>query len=84
MHHMDSMMNSMMQSMQMHHPQQSIMQSPMHQHQHHNHHLHQQHSAMIPFGGMPGFPMADPFGMSSLGSIFQGFVSFSNQILERS
>ena len=73
MHHMDQMMNSMM-----HDPFQSLMQ-PMHHHHTgmmqqspSQHHMHQTRSAMIPFGGLPGFPMPDPFGM---GSIFQGFVS---------
>jgi hypothetical protein len=68
---MDQMMNSMMQD-----PFQSLMQ-PMHHHhmlqQSPNHHMHQTRSAMIPFGGLPGFSMPDPFGM---GSIFQGFVCF--------
>lgn len=65
---MDSMMNSMMQDpfggmMPMHPQIMPSMQPP------------QRSSAMVPFGGMPGFPMVDPFGMPSIGHMFQSFVS---------
>ncbi|XP_057371333.1 myeloid leukemia factor-like [Daphnia carinata] len=70
MRQMDSMMNSMMQDpftnmMPMHHQMMSIQPPP------------QRHSvgSMVPFGGMPGFPMGmvDPFGMPSIGQMFQSF-----------
>ena len=71
MRQMDSMMNSMMQD-----PFASMMQ-PMHQ-QMMQIQPPQRHSAMMPFGAMPGFPMADPFGMPSIGQMFQSFVSKLN------
>lgn len=69
MRQMDSMMNSMMQDpfasmMPMHHQMMQIQPPP------------QRHSAMVPFGAMPGFPMGDPFGMPSIGQMFQSFVSY--------
>lgn len=72
MRQMDSMMNSMMQDpfsgmMPMHHQMMQI-QPPTQQ-------RHTSHHAMVPFGAMPGFPMGDPFGMPSIGQMFQSFVS---------
>ena len=72
MHQIDSMMNNMMQdpfaNMMPMHPQ--IMPMQMQPPQRHS-------SSMVPFGAMPGFPMGmvDPFGMPSIGQMFQSFVS---------
>ena len=76
MHQMDSMMNSMMDPfasmMSMHHQMMGIQPPPQQRHP---------AGAMVPFGGMPGFPMGmgmsmDPFGMPSIGQMFQSLVSF--------
>ncbi|XP_046447762.1 myeloid leukemia factor-like isoform X2 [Daphnia pulex] len=73
MRQMDSMMNSMMDPfasmMSMHHQMMGIQPPPQQRHP---------AGAMVPFGGMPGFPMGmgmsmDPFGMPSVGQMFQSF-----------
>ncbi len=80
MRQMDSMMNSMMDPfasmMSMHHQMMGIQPSPQQRHP---------PGAMVPFGGMPGFPMGmgmsmDPFGMPSVGQMFQSFVSYHTHL----
>jgi len=66
MRQMDSMMNAMLQDpfpnlMPMHN---QLMAPPQHNSR-----------ALAPFGSMGGFSMADPFGLPSMGHMFQAFVS---------
>ena len=85
MRQMDSMMNSMMDPfasmMSMHHQMMGI-QPP----------SQQRHpvGSMVPFGGMPGFPMGmgmgmamDPFGMPSIGQMFQSLVRINKKRCEK-
>lgn len=74
MRQMDSMMNSMMQD-----PFQGFM--PMPQLLPSQPSTARPNTAMVPFGAMGGFSMANPFSMPSLGQMFQGFVSMLNTLL---
>lgn len=68
MRQMDSMMNSMLQD-----PFQGMM--PMPQLLPSQPASMRSNTAMVPFGAMGGFSMANPFSMPSLGQMFHGVVS---------